>query len=66
MLDTWEEGWGNLVGLLERRLGYWILVLDTWEGGWDSGPSCWPLGRGPGIVDLHVGHLGGHLGGRLG
>ena len=37
-------------------------MLDTWEGGWDSGSSCWTLGREAGIVDLHVGHLGGRLG----
>ena len=37
-------------------------MLDTWEGSWDSRFSCWTLGRGAGIVDLHVGQLGGRLG----
>ena len=45
--------------------------MDTWEGAGVA--SCWTLGRGgsgssfldtwgeAGIVDLHVGHLGGGL-----
>ena len=50
-------------------------MLDTWGGGWDSGSSGWTLGRGAGIEDLHVRHLGaagvvdvhvGHLGGETG
>ena len=48
MLDTWDGGCGHLGGVV--------------EGGWDSGYSCWTLGRGAGIVDLHVGDLGGGLG----
>ena len=36
-------------------------MLGTWEEGWDSGSACWTLGREAGIVDLHVGHLGGRL-----
>ena len=38
------------------------IMLGTWEGGWDSGSSCLDTGEGAGIVDLHVGHLGGGLG----
>ena len=42
-------------------------MLETWEGGWDGGSSCyWTLGREAGIVDLHVGQLGGRLGWALG
>ena len=36
-------------------------MLGTWEGGWDSG-SSFSLERRAGMVDLHVGPLGGGLG----
>ena len=55
MLGYWVEGgWGSGSSCLGGR-------LDTWEGGWDSGSSCWTLGREAGIVDLHIGHMGGRL-----
>ena len=37
-------------------------MLDTWEGGWDSGSSCVGHLGEAGVVDVHVGHLGGEAG----
>ena len=41
-----------------------IFILTLGRKAGDSGSSCWALGRGAGIVDLHVGPCWA-LGGRL-